>query len=96
MSEKNHRDVTLGQLRSETAAAAESIRVQERVSISIPRAQGNEEPNLFVSVNGYNCLLPKGKASLVPRAVAEEIERSVRAQRKLDDTMDALKEAAAQ
>ena len=86
--------VTEAQIRAETKAAQQSIRQEERVEIYIERAQGNDEPNLFVSVNGYNCLLPKGKTSLVPRSVAEEVARAKRAQQKLDATMDALREAA--
>ena len=66
--------------------------LEEREEIFIERAAANEEPNLFVSVNGYNCLLPKGKTSLVPRSVAAEIHRARRAQQRLDATMDALKE----
>lgn len=88
--------VTEAQIRAETAAAAKSIRQEERVEIYIERAQGNDEPNLFVSVNGYNCLLPKGKTSLVPKSVAAEINRARRAQQRLDATIDALKEAANQ
>ena len=88
--------VTEAQIRAETAAAAKSIRQEERVEIYIQRAQGNDEPNLFVSVNGYNCLLPKGKTSLVPKSVADEINRARRAQHRLDATIDALKEAANQ
>lgn len=88
--------VTEAQIRAETAAAAKSIREEERVEIYIERAQGNDEPNLFVSVNGYNCLLPKGKTSLVPKSVADEINRARRAQQRLDATIDALKEAAKQ
>lgn len=84
------------QIREEAAAAANSIRQEERVEIFIERASGNDEPNLFVSVNGYNCLLPKGKTSLVPKSVADEINRARRAQQKLDATIDALKEAANQ
>ena len=83
-------------IHEETAAAAEDIRKEEREEIFIERALANEEPNLFVSVNGYNCLLPKGKTSLVPKSVAAEIHRARRAQQRLDETMDALKEAAAQ
>lgn len=82
------------QIRAEAADAAKSIRQEERVEIYIERASGNDEPNLFVSVNGYNCLLPKGKTSLVPKSVADEINRARRAQQKLDATIDALKEAA--
>ena len=78
-------------IREETAAAAENIRLEDREEIFIERAAANEEPNLFVSVNGYNCLLPKGKTSLVPKSVAAEIRRARKAQQKLDATVDALK-----
>ena len=88
--------VTDAQIRAETQAAQTSIQEEERVEVYIERAQGNDEPNLFVSVNGYNCLLPKGQHSMVPKCVAAEIERARRAQRRLDATMDALKDAANQ
>ena len=78
-------------IREETTAAAENIRLEDREEIFIERAAANEEPNLFVSVNGYNCLLPKGKTSLVPKSVAAEIRRARKAQQKLDATVDALK-----
>ena len=78
-------------IREEAAAAAENIRLEDREEIFIERAAANEEPNLIVSVNGYNCLLPKGKTSLVPKSVAAEIHRARRAQQKLDATVDALK-----
>ena len=77
-------------IREEAAAAAENIRLEDREEIFIERPGANEEPNLFVSVNGYNCLLPKGKTSLVPKSVAAEIHRARRAQQKLDATVDAL------
>lgn len=82
------------QIREESKAAQMSIRQEERVEIYIERANGQEEPNLFVSVNGYNCILPKGQTSLVPKSVAEEIHRARRAQQRLDATIDALKAAA--
>lgn len=87
--------ITEAQIRAESKAAQQSIRQEERVEIYIERASGNDDPNLFVSVNGYNCLLPKGKTSLVPKSVAEEIKRARRAQQQLDATIDAMKEAAA-
>ena len=52
----------------------------KRVSIHIPRAEGNDEKNLLVSVNGVNYLLPKGQTSEVPEFVAKEIQRSWKAQ----------------
>lgn len=82
------------QVERETAKAAAAIRSEERVDIYIERAQGNDEQNLFVSVNGCNFILPKGQTSNVPVSVAREIERSRRAQRKYDQTVDQLKKAA--
>ena len=65
--------------------------VTERVDIHIPRGNANDDPNLFVSVNGVNYLLPKGKTSSVPRAVAAEIKRSWAAQEALDARVDCMK-----
>ena len=56
----------------------------DRVEILIPRGAANDEPNLFVAVNGKSFLLPKGKKSTVPRYVYDEIMRS----RKAEDIMD--------
>lgn len=67
---------------------------EERVDIYIPRAAGNDEPNLFVSINGKNYILPKGQTSSVPKHVAEEIERSRRAEAALFQKMDAMIAAA--
>lgn len=63
---------------------------EERVEIFIPRGFGNEEPNLFVAVNGVNYLLPRGKKSLVPAWVAEEIRRAGKAQELLDSRIDTM------
>lgn len=62
----------------------------ERIQVRIPRGYSAEEPNLFISVNGKNYLLPRGKTSLVPQEVAWELERSRRAQERLDRTVEAL------
>lgn len=62
----------------------------KRVKVFIPRGASNEDPNLFVSVNGVNYLLPKGKESLVPEHIAYEIQRSRKAQEMLDKRRDAL------
>lgn len=63
----------------------------ERVSVFIPRGDRNSDPNLFVSVNGVSYLLPKGKESLVPKVVADEINRSELAQRALDTKLDEMR-----
>lgn len=67
---------------------------EERVEVYIERGYANDDPNFFVSVNGVNYILPRGKKSMVPAHVAAEIERAKRAKEKLDQTMDQLLEAS--
>ena len=62
----------------------------DKVSIHIPRGSAHDEPNLFVSVNGINYLLPKGQTSEVPRFIADEIRRSQQAQEELDKRKDEM------
>lgn len=66
----------------------------EYEEIMIPRAQANEDPNLFVAVNGVSYILPKGKKSKVPKYVAEEVRRSWDAQAAADDRIAKMEEAA--
>ncbi len=63
----------------------------ERVEIFVPRGNAGEEPNLFISVNGVNYLLPRGKASRVPPHIAEEYYRSMAAQEAMDETIRKMK-----
>lgn len=62
----------------------------ELVEIFVPRGLMNDDPNLFVSVNGTNYLLPKGKKSKVPKSVAYEINRSLEAQAAYDEKSEKL------
>lgn len=66
----------------------------DRVWVTIPKATGNDEPNLFVGVNGVNYLLPKGKKSLVPAHVAAEIERAFKAEEVMDERIEEMLEAS--
>ena len=66
----------------------------ERVEVQIPRGPERGDPNLCVGINGVSYLLPRGRSSRVPAAVAEEIARSERARDALDETMDRLQRAA--
>ena len=68
---------------------------EKRVEVFIPRGSDREDPNLFVGINGVNYLLPKGKSSSVPHAVAAEIRRAERAREALDETMGALQRTQA-
>ena len=33
---------------------------EDRVEIFVPKGYANDDPNLFISVNGVNYLLPRG------------------------------------
>ena len=72
-----------------------NIKDNSREDVLIPRGAEREDPNLFVGINGVNYLLPKGKSSSVPHAVAAEIRRAERARDALDATMDSLQRVRA-
>jgi hypothetical protein len=52
----------------------------ERVEVFVPKGLANDDPNLYVSVNGENFLIPRGQVSLVPPHIKAAIERSYSAQ----------------
>lgn len=68
----------------------------ETEEIFVPRISGNTDPNLVIVVNGKNYILPRGKKSAVPKHVAEEYNRSVRAQHKVDNAIAELVERSRQ
>ena len=65
---------------------------EDRVDVYIPRGYANDDPNFFVSVNGVNYLLPKGKTSKVPLHIKEEIERSMKAQEIMDERINQMED----
>ena len=73
-----------------------TTKVDDRVEIFVPRTPGNTDPNFIVVLNGKNYVLPKGQKSLVPKAVADEYERSKRAQYKVDNAIFDMVEQAKQ
>jgi len=62
----------------------------EKAEIFVPKGYAGDEPNVFVSVGGVNYLLPRGKASTVPKAVADELHRAWAAQAYLDEKVEKL------
>lgn len=84
-------------LAEEEAKAARENDPEARVDIFIDKPTNvHDDPNLFVSVNGRNFLLPKGKTSSVPRYIYDEIIRSRLAEAHLVETMNELKAKAQQ
>lgn len=65
----------------------------KRVEVFVPRGADREDPNLFVGINGVNYLLPRGKKSKVPAAVAAEISRSELAADRFYASIDGLKQS---
>ena len=72
-----------------TNAAPEATK-DDYVEVFIHKTSELDDPNDFVSVNGENFVIPKGKTIKVPAYVKAEIDRSRRAQEKLDSKIDAL------
>ena len=71
-----------------------TVKEEERVEIYIEKGYANDDPNLFVGLNGVNYVLPRGETSVVPKSVADEIERSRRAARVQDKNIDAMQAKA--
>lgn len=67
---------------------------EKYVDLYVPKGQVNDDPNVFISINGKNFLLPKGKTSKVPVYVKEEFDRSMRAQEAFDRKSEALVQKA--
>lgn len=65
------------------------------VDVFVPKGYGKDDPNCFVCINGKNYIVPRGKSVKVPKAVADELARSERAQRRFDQTVAELQEATA-
>lgn len=63
---------------------------EERVEIFVEKGSAHDEPNLLISINGKNYLLPRGKKSSVPKHVAEEYYRSKRAEEARDEQIEKL------
>lgn len=65
-------------------------KTQDYEEIYIEKGFANDDPNYYVGFNGKNYILPKGKTSKVPKAVADEIRRAREAQTRLDARVDEL------
>ena len=67
---------------------------EKRVKLLIPRGASNEDPNLFISVNGVNYLLPRGKKSMVPPHIKAEIDRAAAAEAAMDEHIEQMLNAS--
>ena len=64
------------------------------VDLFVPRGNAGDDPNLLISINGKNFLLPRGTTSKVPAYVKEEFDRSQKAQEAFDKKSETLLEKA--
>ena len=78
----------------ETEAPNTEAPKDDKVKIFVPKGYANDEPNLFIGVNGVNYLLPKGKTSVVPKAVAAEFYRAQKAAETRDINSEKMLEAS--
>ena len=69
---------------------------EKKVDLFTPRGSSVDEPNVIISVNGKNYVLPKGKTSKVPDFVKYEYERAARAKEAMDARAAEMAEKAAE
>ena len=62
----------------------------EYVELYVESGYAKDDPNEFISINGKNYILPKGKTSMVPPCVKAEYERSRRAKSIQKENSDEL------
>jgi hypothetical protein len=67
---------------------------EERVRVFVPTTYAQDDPNLYVSINGRDFLLPRGEYSEVPLYVKKAIDRQNRAIALQDKRAKALEEKA--
>ena len=65
----------------------------DRVELFVPRGTTREDPNEVIGLNGVLYVLPRGKKSVVPAAVAEEYYRAQRAKEIFDQGVSERLEA---
>lgn len=80
--------------KTEETKGSKKSKTPERVEVFIPKGAANDDPNMFVSINGTNYLLPRGKTSMVPPEVKHEIERAFKAQNIQDERIYEMSAAA--
>ena len=68
----------------------------KKVDLFIPRGPSIEDPNVIISVNGKNYVLPKGKTSKVPEFVKYEHDRALKAKEAMDVRSAEMVEKAAE
>lgn len=56
----------------------------KKEKVFVPKGAPGDDPNLLISINGKNYVLPRGKTSEVPAFVAAEFHRSEKAQERFD------------
>ena len=59
----------------------------ERIEIELPRGSGEDK---FISVNGVAYIVPRKGRHAVPPEIAEEYERSLRAEDARDENQESL------
>jgi hypothetical protein len=65
------------------------MNTEGRVEIYVDRTDSNDDPNVLISVNGKNYLIPKGQSVFVPPEVAAEYRRSQAAKEKFYKLVEA-------
>ena len=75
--------------------AASNSGGKKMVKVYVPMVSDQEDPNLFVGINGKSYLVPKGVDVEVPEEVAAEIRRSNEAKERAAKRSKAIRDSQA-
>lgn len=81
---------------ADATTATNAAKKPKMVELFVPRGASVDEPNVLISVNSKNWVLPKGKTSMVPDFVKYEYERAKRAKEAMDVRAAEMAEKAAE
>lgn len=70
-------------------AAKKNGSTEDRVQVYVPK-HGKDDAPVTIGINGKLYRIPRGKTSLVPKAVAKELKRMNQAEERYETTVEEL------
>lgn len=91
MANSNDAKNTNPAVTEETPAGSAAVKEDANVMVDlfVLPDHSDENPNCVIGINGKNWVMPRGETSRVPKFVADEYNRAMQAQIKMDRTVAA-------
>ena len=91
MATKKAVEETIEEIQENLPVGPAFVNPMEKVEVKLQRESGKDEM-VYVSVNDYSCIIPRGKTVMVPRFIKDELDRSEAAKEALAETTEKLLE----